>query len=94
MWASGLVISAALGVRDNNEASSTQVLEVLEFLADAPNLSILLDGSTGYGNFNNVRRLVARLELRNVAGVCLQVPRRGIRQICGDECAQLYLCQP
>ena len=45
MWASGLVISAALGVRDNNEASWRQILEVLEFLADAPNLSILLDSA-------------------------------------------------
>ena len=35
IWASGLTISAALGVRDSNEASWTQVLEVLEFMADA-----------------------------------------------------------
>ena len=34
IWASGLSISAALGVRDNNEASWTQVLETLEFMAD------------------------------------------------------------
>jgi len=72
LWASGLSISAALGVRDNNEASWTQVLEVLEFMADASDLPILLDGDTGYGNFNNVRRLVGKLEQRNVAGVCLE----------------------
>jgi hypothetical protein len=30
IWGSGLSISAAMGVRDNNEASWTQVLEVLE----------------------------------------------------------------
>ena len=35
IWASGLSISAALGVRDNNEASWTQVLEVVEFMSDA-----------------------------------------------------------
>jgi phosphoenolpyruvate phosphomutase len=35
VWASGLSMSAALGVRDSNEASWTQVLEVLEFMADA-----------------------------------------------------------
>lgn len=35
IWASGLTVSAALGVRDSNEASWTQVLEVLEFMADA-----------------------------------------------------------
>ena len=55
IWASGLTISAALGVRDNNEASWTQVLEVLEFMADATSIPILVDGDTGYGNFNNVR---------------------------------------
>src|SRR6187431_1189125 len=57
LWGSGLSISAALGVRDNNEASWTQVLEVLEFMADAVDIPILLDGDTGYGNFNNMRRL-------------------------------------
>src|ERR1044071_365973 len=35
IWASGLSISAALGVRDSNEASWTQVLEVVEFMSDA-----------------------------------------------------------
>jgi phosphoenolpyruvate phosphomutase len=72
VWASGLTISAALGVRDSNEASWTQVLEVLEFMADATRLPIMLDGDTGYGNFNNVRRLVRKLCQRGVAAVCLE----------------------
>lgn len=72
LWGSGLAISAALGVRDANEASWTDVLQVLEFMADASSLPILLDGDTGYGNFNNVRRLVRKLEQRQVAGVCLE----------------------
>ena len=69
IWASGLSISTALGVRDNNEASWTQVLEVLEFMSDATDIPILLDGDTGYGNFNNFRRLVTKLCARNIAGV-------------------------
>ncbi len=72
IWASGLSMSAALGVRDNNEASWTQVLDVLEFMADATSLPILVDGDTGYGNFNNVRRLVRKLGERGIAGVCLE----------------------
>jgi phosphoenolpyruvate phosphomutase len=72
IWGSGLSISAALGVRDNNEASWTQVLEVVEFMADATRIPILLDGDTGYGNFNSARRLVQKLEQRGVAGVCLE----------------------
>lgn len=71
IWGSGLSISAALGVRDNNEASWTQVLEVVEFMSDATTIPILLDGDTGYGNFNNMRRLVKKLEQRGVAGVCV-----------------------
>jgi len=72
IWASGLSMSAALGVRDNNEASWTQVLEVVEFMSDATTVPILIDGDTGYGNFNNMRRLVKKLEQRNIAGVCIE----------------------
>lgn len=72
IWGSGLSISAQLGVRDNNEASWTQVLEVVEFMADATRIPILLDGDTGYGDFNNMRRLVKKLEQRGVAGVCIE----------------------
>ena len=72
VWASGLSMSAALGVRDSNEASWTQILEVLEFMADATSIPILMDGDTGFGNFNNVRRLVAKLCQRGIAGVCIE----------------------
>ena len=47
IWGSGLSISAGMGVRDSNEASYTQVLEVLEFMSDATQIPILLDGDTG-----------------------------------------------
>jgi phosphoenolpyruvate phosphomutase len=61
-----------MGVRDANEASWTQVLDAVEFMSDATSIPILLDADTGYGNFNNVRRLVRKLEQRNVAGACLE----------------------
>ena len=48
------------------------MLDVLEFMADATALPILVDGDTGYGNFNNVRRLVRKLGERGIAGVCLE----------------------
>ncbi|MDR1315808.1 MAG: phosphoenolpyruvate mutase [Spirochaetales bacterium] len=72
IWGSGLSISSQFGVRDNNEASWTQVLEVLEFMSDVTAVPILLDGDTGYGNFNNMRRLVSKLEQRNIAAVCIE----------------------
>ncbi|WP_248927485.1 isocitrate lyase/phosphoenolpyruvate mutase family protein [Paenibacillus hamazuiensis] len=72
IWASGLSMSASMGVRDNNEASWTQILDNLEFMSDATAIPILLDGDTGYGNFNNARRLVKKLEQRGIAGVCIE----------------------
>ena len=72
VWGSGLSMSASMGLRDSNEASWTQVLDQVEAMADATRLPILLDGDTGYGNFNNVRRLVRKLGTRGVAGVCLE----------------------
>lgn len=72
LWGSGLSISASMGVRDNNEMSWTQVLDLLEFVSDAVKIPLLLDGDTGYGNFNNMRRLVQKLEARDIAGVCIE----------------------
>ncbi len=72
IWASGLSISAQFGVRDNNEASWTQVLDNLEFMSDAARIPILLDGDTGYGNFNNMQRLIRKLEQRHIAAVCIE----------------------
>jgi len=72
IWASGLSITAALGVRDNNEISYTQLLNVLEFMNDACALPILVDGDTGYGNFNNACILSRKLEERGIAAVCIE----------------------
>ncbi len=72
IWASGLGISAQCGLRDHNELSSTQVLEIVEFMADAARIPILVDGDTGFGDFNNVRRLVRKLERCGAAGVCIE----------------------
>jgi phosphoenolpyruvate phosphomutase len=72
LWGSGLSISASMGVRDSNEMSWTQVLDLIEFMTDAVKIPLLLDGDTGYGNFNNMRRLVQKMEARDIAGVCIE----------------------
>lgn len=98
VWGSGLTMSASCGVRDNNELSWTQVLGIAEYICDAVQIPMLLDGDTGYGNFNNMRRLVRKLEQRGVAGVCIEdklfpkknsfirgetQPLAGIQEFCG-----------
>jgi phosphoenolpyruvate phosphomutase len=72
IWASGLTVSASFGVRDNNELSWTQVTDHVAFMVEATSIPVLLDGDTGYGNFNNMRRLVRKLEQLGVAGVTIE----------------------
>src|SRR5262249_1680431 len=72
IWASGLTMAAALGVRDNNEISWSQVLQMLEYMSDASTIPILVDCYTGYVNFNNLRRFIKKLESRGLAGACVE----------------------
>ena len=72
IWASGLSISTAFGVRDRGEASWTQVLDVLEFMSDATSIPILVDADTGFGDFNVFRRVVKKLCQRSIAAVCIE----------------------
>jgi phosphoenolpyruvate phosphomutase len=72
IWASGLTVSASFGVRDNNELSWSQVVDHVAFMVEAAEVPVLLDGDTGYGNFNNMRRLVRKLEQVGVAGVVIE----------------------
>jgi phosphoenolpyruvate phosphomutase len=72
LWASGLSISSALGYRDANEASWTQVVDVVERMVDATGIPVLVDGDSGFGNFNNARLLAKKLEQRGAAGVAIE----------------------
>ena len=41
-------------------------------MSENTTIPILLDADTGYGNFNNARRLVKKLEQINIGGICLE----------------------
>jgi phosphoenolpyruvate phosphomutase len=72
IWASGLAISASLGLRDANEISWSQLVDVVETICDATRLPVLVDGDEGFGNFNNARRLVQKLDAVGAGGVCFE----------------------
>jgi phosphoenolpyruvate phosphomutase len=72
LWASGLSISCSLGYRDANEASWTQLVDVVERMVDSTDLPVLVDGDSGFGNFNNARLLARKLQQRGAAGVALE----------------------
>nr|WP_312018113.1 isocitrate lyase/phosphoenolpyruvate mutase family protein [Bradyrhizobium sp. sBnM-33] len=72
LWASGLSIACCLGYRDANEASWSQLVDVVERIVDSTKLPVLVDGDNGFGNFNNARLLARKLSQRGAAGVALE----------------------
>lgn len=72
LWASGLTISASMGLRDSNEISWSHVLNILEYISEAVSIPVIVDGDSGHGNFNNVRIFVKKLCRLNLAGVCIE----------------------
>jgi phosphoenolpyruvate phosphomutase len=72
LWASGLSIASSLGYRDANEASWTQVVDAVERIADAVDIPVLVDGDSGFGNFNNARLAALKLWQRGAAGICIE----------------------
>lgn len=72
LWASGLSMSTALGLRDSDEATWTQLLDVVAHMSHATDVPILVDGDTGYGNFNTARRFADKARRVGAAGICLE----------------------
>ncbi|MFJ8473583.1 phosphoenolpyruvate mutase [Kitasatospora sp. NPDC094011] len=72
IWASGLSISTALGVRDSSEASWSQILDVVARIVDASGVPVMVDGDTGHGDFNSARRFTRQAERIGASAVCLE----------------------
>lgn len=72
IWASGLSMATALGLRDSDEATWSQLLDVVEYMTEAVSVPVLVDGDTGYGNFNTARRFARAAERTGAAGICLE----------------------
>lgn len=72
IWASSLTISASMGLRDANELTWNEVLDLVEPIVDFVGVPVLLDADSGYGDFNIFSRFVRKAEARGIAGVCIE----------------------
>ncbi|WP_340622028.1 phosphoenolpyruvate mutase [Xenorhabdus siamensis] len=72
IWASGLSISASMGLSDRNEASWSQVINVIEQMSDNVDIPILVDGDSGFGNYINVIRFVKQLKKISINALCIE----------------------
>jgi phosphoenolpyruvate phosphomutase len=75
LWLSGLEVSAAFGLPDASLITMTELLETSAMVARSTALPLLVDGDTGFGGPNNVRRLVLECERAGASGVCIEDKR-------------------
>lgn len=72
IWASGLEISAAHSVPDANILTMTENLQAAISMNEATSIPIICDCDSGYGNVNNVIRMVKEYERNGMAGICIE----------------------
>ncbi|MBO6505796.1 MAG: phosphoenolpyruvate mutase [Kordiimonadaceae bacterium] len=72
LWASSLTLSASMGLRDANELSWSQVLDLVDPMLEFVETPVLVDADSGYGDFNIFGRFVRKASERGVAGVCIE----------------------
>jgi phosphoenolpyruvate phosphomutase len=72
LWASGLCMSTALGLRDSDEASWNQLITLVGSMTQVTDRPVLVDGDTGYGNFNTARMFARAAERVGAAGVSFE----------------------
>ncbi|OMF61055.1 phosphoenolpyruvate mutase [Paenibacillus sp. FSL R5-0766] len=72
IWASGLGISATHGVPDASILNMTEFLEAAEVMDKATSIPVIADCDTGFGEVNNVKRMITEYERRGIAAVCIE----------------------
>lgn len=72
VWASGFEISASYALPDANILTMTEFLEAAKQMTEATRLPVIADCDTGFGDLNNVSRLVREYEKIGVAAVCIE----------------------
>ncbi len=72
IWASGLGISATHGVPDASILNMTEFLEAAEVMDKATRIPVIADCDTGFGEVNNVKRMIIEYERRGIAAVCIE----------------------
>jgi phosphoenolpyruvate phosphomutase len=72
LWLSSLCLTASMGMRDNCELSWTQICDFAHFVCESVDVPLLVDGDTGYGDYNNFKLFAKKLEKVGASGVCIE----------------------
>ncbi len=59
-------------MRDCNELSWSQLLDVVSYMTNAVTIPVLIDADTGFGNYNNFRKFVINAAKIGASGACIE----------------------
>lgn len=72
VWSSGLEISTSHAVPDASILTMSDYLAAAQDMVGAVQIPVVADCDTGYGNSNNVIRMVRQFEAAGIAAVCIE----------------------
>ena len=72
IWASGFEIAASHASPDANILTMTDSLAACIDMVDSVSIPVVADCDTGFGNSNNVIRMVKKYEAAGIAAVCIE----------------------
>ena len=72
VWSSSLEISASHAVPDADILTMSEFLAAAQSMTNAVSIPVVADVDTGYGNANNVIRMVQKFEAAGAAAVCME----------------------
>lgn len=72
VWASGLAISASYGLPDASILTMTEFLDSASMMNKASKLPVIADCDTGFGEVNNLVRMIREYEHAGIAAVCIE----------------------
>lgn len=72
LWASGLGISAAIGLPDIGLISAPELLRASEAISSLVSIPTIVDCDTGFGGINNAILMFQRFAQAGLSGVCIE----------------------
>lgn len=72
VWASGLEISASMGMPDANILSMNECLAIAAAMAAKISIPVLADCDSGFGGIGNVVHMVRSYEAASIQGICIE----------------------
>lgn len=72
IWASGLTISASIGLRDCSEITYSEMINTVKYITDFVDIPVIVDADTGYGDYNTFIRVVKQSQKANISALCIE----------------------